>query len=161
MCNFRGECAPLINPTGGLFCHPYKSMWEVPRNNPHHLAKFYTPCKSQLQNAWPVSPTTPCRLISEFPSKFQSPLNLRYTGFFLLISSPLSSIALLHSSSLFSTSSLLVLHNTMSSSYNIHHGDQNEGEGAVIRYPDRQLVQEKKNSDFTPGQTQLVNLVIK
>ena len=60
------------------------------------------------------------------------------TGFFLLISSPLSSIALLHSSSLFSTSSLLVLHNTMSSSYNIHHRDQNE-EGAVIRYPDRQL----------------------
>ena len=36
-----GECAPpLKNPTGGLFCHPSKSKWEVPRNNPHHLAKL-------------------------------------------------------------------------------------------------------------------------
>ena len=28
------------NPTGGFFCHPYKSKWEVPRNIPHHLAKL-------------------------------------------------------------------------------------------------------------------------
>ena len=53
--------------------------------------------------------------------KFLSPLNLGYTLFCLLIFSPLSSIALLHSSSLFSTSSLLVLHNTMSSTYKAGH----------------------------------------
>ena len=81
-----------------------------------------------LQIQFTLSKFSPCRLISEFPSNFQSPLNLRYTGLFLLISSPLPPcllIALIHSSSLFSTSSLLVLHNTMSSAYNTHHGDQN------------------------------------
>ena len=40
ICNSMGECAPLKHPTGGLFCHPSKSKWEVPRNNPHHLAKL-------------------------------------------------------------------------------------------------------------------------
>ena len=45
---------------------------------------------------------SPCRLTSEFPSKLPSPLYL--TVFFLLIFSPLSSIAILHSPSLFSTS---------------------------------------------------------
>ena len=27
-------------PTGGYFCPPSKSKWEVPRNNPHHFAKL-------------------------------------------------------------------------------------------------------------------------
>ena len=35
-----GEMRPLTNPTGGFFCHPSKSKWEVPRNIPHHLAKL-------------------------------------------------------------------------------------------------------------------------
>ena len=28
------------NEGGGLFCHPSESKWEVPRTNPHHLAKL-------------------------------------------------------------------------------------------------------------------------
>ena len=40
ICNSRVECAPPPKKSnGGLFCHPSKSKWEVPRNNPHHLAK--------------------------------------------------------------------------------------------------------------------------
>ena len=52
-----GGMRPPKNPTGGLFCHPPKSKWEVPGNNPTTWLNFYTLCKSQLQNAWPVSPT--------------------------------------------------------------------------------------------------------
>ena len=37
----------LKNPTGGFFCHPSKSKWEVPRNIPTTWLNFYTPCKSQ------------------------------------------------------------------------------------------------------------------
>ena len=35
-----GGNAPPKNPTGGFFCHPSKSKWEVPRNIPHHFAKL-------------------------------------------------------------------------------------------------------------------------
>ena len=53
-----GGNAPPKKSNGGLFCHPSKSKWEVPRTAPTTWLNFYKPCKSQLQNAWPVSPTT-------------------------------------------------------------------------------------------------------
>ena len=49
-----GNATPHKLQRGGYFCPPSKSKWVVPRNNPHYLA---TPCKSQLKNAWPFSPT--------------------------------------------------------------------------------------------------------
>ena len=35
-----GNAPPPTNSNGGYFCPPSKSKWEVPRNNPHHLAKL-------------------------------------------------------------------------------------------------------------------------
>ena len=49
-------------------------------------------------------------------------LLLQHSVFFLLIFSPRSSIAFLHSSSFLSTSPLMVLHSTMSSAKNMHQG---------------------------------------
>ena len=70
----------------------------------------------RYSHVFTLSKCSPCRLISAFPYMFPSPLNLRYlwgpTVFFLLIFRPQSSTALIRSSSLLSSSSLPVLHNT-------------------------------------------------
>ena len=61
---------------------------------------------------------SPCNLTSKSPSS----QNFMYSAFFLLILKPLTSKALLQFSAVCSASSRLVLHRTISSANNMHHG---------------------------------------
>ena len=58
MCNSRGECAPLNKPRGDCSATLPNRCGRYQGTTPTTWLNFYTPCKSQLQNAWPVSPTT-------------------------------------------------------------------------------------------------------
>ena len=58
MCNSRGEYAPLKIQRGDCSATLPNPCGRYQGTTPTTWLNFYTPCKSQLQNAWPVSPTT-------------------------------------------------------------------------------------------------------
>ena len=58
ICNSRGDCAPPpTNSNGVYFCPLPNRSGRYQGTTPTTWQNFYTLCKSQLKNAWPVSPT--------------------------------------------------------------------------------------------------------
>ena len=55
---FQGGMPPPTNSNGGYFCPLPNRSGRYQGTTPTTWLNFYTPCKSQLKNAWPVSPTS-------------------------------------------------------------------------------------------------------
>ena len=58
ICNSRGECAPHKFQQGDISAPLPNRSGRYQGTTPTTWLNFNTPCKSQLKNAWPFSPTT-------------------------------------------------------------------------------------------------------
>ena len=99
------------------FLHPLWTLWLTSASSSPSSASV----DPRYLNVFTLFTSSPSSRIT----RSYCSLLLQHSVFFLLIFSPRSSIAFLHSSSFLSTSYLLVLHSTMPSANSMHHGGYN------------------------------------